>query len=110
MIRRRVVYAPEALADLLALYDRIAGVVSADVAFAYVNRIEDWLSGFDLAAERGTARDDIRPGLRTIGFERRVTAAFKVGETEVVILRLFYGGQDWRAALLGGAGPDPRQG
>jgi toxin ParE1/3/4 len=47
------------------------------------------------ASERGRRRDDIRPGLRIIGFERRVTVAFAVEEERVVILRIFYGGRDW---------------
>jgi toxin ParE1/3/4 len=44
-------------------------------------------------------RDDIRPGLRVVGFERRVTIAFAVGEAGVTIVRVFYGGQDWEEAL-----------
>ena len=47
------------------------------------------------AFERGHRRDDVRPGLRIIGFERRVTVAFTVSETHVVILRRFYSGWDW---------------
>lgn len=43
--------------------------------------------------------DGIRPGMRTIGFERRITIAFAVGETSVTILRIFYGGRDWQAEL-----------
>ena len=44
-------------------------------------------------------RDDIRPGLRVIGFERRATIVFQVTENEVVIVRIFYGGQDYERAL-----------
>lgn len=99
MIRRTVVYAPEAEADLLALYDRIADAASPGVALAYVGRLADWIDSFDVASERGTLRDDIRPGLRFVGFERRVTVAFTVSEDRVIILRLFYGGQEWGAAL-----------
>jgi toxin ParE1/3/4 len=95
LIRREVVYAPEAEADLLALYERIAAVASADVALAYMSRLMAWLDGFDVAAERGTRRDDLRPGLRIVGFERRITVAFAVIGDRAVILRLFYGGQDW---------------
>jgi toxin ParE1/3/4 len=52
-----------------------------------------------MASERGRVRDDIRPGLRVVGFLRRVTIAFAVGEAEVIILRVFYRGQDWEEAL-----------
>jgi toxin ParE1/3/4 len=94
-----VIVAPAARADLLVIYDRIAAEASQTVALAYIQRLEAWLAGFDVGGERGTRRDDIRSGLRMIGFERRVTAAFAVSDTQVTILRLFYGGQDWGASL-----------
>ena len=50
---------------------------------------------------RGTRRDDIRLGLRTIGFERRATIAFRIVGREVVIVRIFYGGRDFERLLLG---------
>jgi len=53
----------------------------------------------DYASERGTRRDDIRPGLRIIGFEGRVTVAFMVEAERVVVLRLFDGGANWENAL-----------
>jgi toxin ParE1/3/4 len=62
---------------------------------SYVERLEIWCLGFDLASERGHSRDDVRPGLRIIGFERRATIAFAVEADRVTILRLFHGGQDW---------------
>jgi toxin ParE1/3/4 len=49
--------------------------------------------------ERGTRRDDIRPGLRTMGFERRATIIFQVSEAAVVIVRVLYGGRDADRAL-----------
>lgn len=54
---------------------------------------------FDTAPVRGTARDDVRPGLRVTGFERRVSNAFHVTETQVVILRLFCGAQNGSEVL-----------
>jgi toxin ParE1/3/4 len=61
--------------------------------------IEVYCERFDAFSERGTRRDDLKPGVRTIGFERRVTVVFAVFETEVVILRLLYGGRDVEAAF-----------
>ena len=101
MIIRRVVYAPEAEVDLLMLYDDVADAASSLVAMGYLNRVEAWLARFSTASERGTRRDDIRPGLRTIGFERRITVAFTVSGDEVVIQRVFYGGQNWGEDLAG---------
>jgi toxin ParE1/3/4 len=92
---RRVVFAPEARHDLLQIYDQIAEPASPAMALAYVGRLEAYCRRFDLASERGRRRDDVRPGLRVVGFERRVTIAFTVGDSTVTILRLFYGGRDW---------------
>ena len=49
--------------------------------------------------ERGAQRDDLRPGLRVIGFERRVTIAFHITSETVVIDRVFYGGRDLTGAF-----------
>ncbi|RAK67581.1 type II toxin-antitoxin system RelE/ParE family toxin [Phenylobacterium kunshanense] len=98
MNRRRVVFSPEAQADLLDLYEWIADAASPETAMAYIARVEQFISGFEIGAERGGRRDDVRPGLRTIGFERRLTIAFVVGE-DVTILRVFYGGRNWEGAL-----------
>lgn len=99
MKSRDIVFAPEARADLLALYEWISAKASPHVAITYFNRLERYCTGFDLASHRGHARDDIRPGLRIIGFERRVTIAFMVTDQTVTILRLFYGGQNWEDDL-----------
>jgi toxin ParE1/3/4 len=48
---------------------------------------------------RGQKRDDLLPGLRTIGFERRITIAFVVTADIVLIEGVFYGGQDFEAAF-----------
>lgn len=95
MKRRRVVFAPEARDDLFELYDWIAATAGSVVAMSYVERIEAYCLGFDEVSERGHRRDDICPGLRIVGFERRVTIAFAVDDDSVTILRLFYGGQNW---------------
>ena len=97
MKRRSVVLSPEARDDLLTIYDWVAEVASPLVASDYLDRIETCLRGFDLASECGTLRDDIRPGLRIVGFERRLTIAFTVEEERVIILRLFQAGRRWES-------------
>jgi len=96
---RIVVFAPEAHQDLRDLYDWIAGVATPGVALAYIERIETFCRGLPHAAERGRNRDDIRQGLRIVGFKRRAAIAFAVNETAVTILRVFHGGRDWENAL-----------
>jgi toxin ParE1/3/4 len=93
-VRRTVVLSPAVQADLASLFDYIAEQASSAVALRYVQRIYDYCGSFDVAAERGTKRDDLRSGLRTVGFERRVTIAFHVEPETVTIDRVLYGGRD----------------
>ncbi len=94
-----VVLSSDAREHLLRLYEWIADAASPPIALKYLERIETYLNTFDQAPERGTRRDDIRPGLRVVGFERRLSIAFSVSDTRVTIQRIFYGGQDWASAL-----------
>ena len=73
----------------------IAERAGADLALSYVARLEAYCNGFEFAGECGRRRDDLRPGLRVVGFERRVAIVFTVSDDEVIILRLYYGGQYW---------------
>lgn len=49
----------------------------------------------------GLARDDLRPGLRTIGFRRRAVIAFAINEATVEIHGVYYGGQDHETLIAG---------
>ncbi|MDX8468436.1 type II toxin-antitoxin system RelE/ParE family toxin [Mesorhizobium sp. VK23B] len=66
------------------------------------SRIRAFCERLEYGSERGTRRDDVRPDLRVVGFERRVTVAFIVEPERVVILRLFYGGANWSHDLAEG--------
>lgn len=100
MKRRRVSLSRDARIDLAEIYDLIADASGPSIAIGYIDRLKRWCPGFELAAMRGSARDDVLPGLRIVGFERRVTVAFLVRDEDVVILRLFCGGRDWEKQLL----------
>ena len=89
-----IVFAPEARDDVKALYRFVAERADHDRAMAYVERIEAYCRGFAEFPERGARRDDLFPGLRLVGFERRVTVAFHVGPRTVTFLRILYGGRD----------------
>lgn len=99
MRERRIVFAPEAAEDLVGLYDWIAQQASPSVAMAYLERVEAFCLRLRIGSERGHLRADIRPGLRIIGFERRLTIAFVVGEDAVTILRVFAAGRNWEQSL-----------
>lgn len=89
----RIIISPEARNDLIGLFRFIAERSGRDVALRYVERIEAHCLSFADFPLRGTRRDDIVPGLRLIGFERRVTIAFHVDGARVVFDRILYGGR-----------------
>jgi toxin ParE1/3/4 len=97
--RRKIIYSADAANDLEAIYDTISDASGPNVATGYEQRIRGFCESLSYGAERGSLRDDIRPALRVIGFERRVSIAFTVEGDCVVILRLFYGGRDWGGDL-----------
>jgi len=92
-----VIISDAAEADLFAIYEYISERDGAGIAFQFVRRIEDYCFGFATAPERGTKRDDLRPGLRTVGFRRRATVLFQVDhrERQVIIHGLYYGGRSF---------------
>ena len=87
-----VVFAETARADLDNIFAWIADRAGPEVAIAYTGRIERFCSEMMPFPQRGTARNDLRQGLRTIGFERRVTIAFTIKDQKVIILRILYAG------------------
>lgn len=91
---REVVFAPEALADLFELYDYIAADAGAERAHGYTDRIVATCRNLVTFPERGTRRDDLRLGLRTTTYRRRVTIAYHITDTQVVIDRIVYGGRN----------------
>lgn len=101
----KVAFRPLAEDDLLGLHDYIEQQAGRKIAGDYVARIESACMSLRNAPMRGTLRDDIKPGLRIIGFERRATIVFRVMQSEVVIVRIFYGGRDYERILLN-AGED----
>ena len=84
-----VVFAPEAEEQLVELYLYIADQASPAIARDYTEAIVDDCLKLNHFPLRGVARDDIRPGVRI---------TYHKGRT-VAILGVFYGGQDYQAAL-----------
>jgi toxin ParE1/3/4 len=83
MKKYEVSFRPLAEADLLRLYEDIAEASDLALAGGYIDRLEAACLALETFPERGTRRDDIRPGLRVMGFERRATIIFQVTEGEV---------------------------
>lgn len=66
-------------------------------ADGYVNRILQFCEGLSDFPHRGNARDDLLPGLRVVGFERRISIAFVVLDETVLIEGIYYGGRNFEA-------------
>jgi toxin ParE1/3/4 len=92
-----VIFHPRAESDLLALYRYIAEASGLGIAGEYIGRIEIACMSLATFPNRGTKREDLAPGLRTIAFERRVTIVYRVLKSHVEIVTIAYGGRDFES-------------
>lgn len=90
----RVVFTPEATAALLRINDYISERSGDALAAGFVDKLIAYCEGLSLFPRRGEQRDDLRPGLRTIGFRGKATIAFTVAGDTVTIIQVLYGGRD----------------
>jgi toxin ParE1/3/4 len=95
----QVVFAPEAEAQLTQLYRYIADHSSPEVAARYTDSIVTYCEGLRIFPHRGNQREDIRPGLRVSSYRKRISIAFVVETGRVVILGVFYAGQEYGPVL-----------
>ena len=96
---RRVVYSPSAERHLKDVNDWIAAATSPETAARYILSVMDQCDRLVDFPMIGVAHDDIRPGLRTMGYRRRAVTAFTVTETSIEINGVHYGGCDIDAIL-----------
>lgn len=89
-----MVFRREALEHLEELYDFIVGAGSPDNAAGFTESIVSFCERLADFPHRGTARDDLRPGLRMIGYRKRVVIAYAVIDETAAIVGIFYGGRD----------------
>ena len=101
--RRKPLYrdqlTPEARIDLRELREYIALKSTSRTAARYVRRLREFSAELAIAPHRGERRENLRPGLRSIGFEGRVSILFAVfDEDQIVEIEGYdYGGRqrDW---------------
>ena|SRR5688572_19285861 len=93
----------DAEADLSNIRAHLESAVSAAFADAFIDQVFSYFAGYSDFPYRGTMRDDVRPGVRLVGWRKILTIAFKISEPteKVVILGVFYRGRDVIAALRG---------
>lgn len=94
-----VQFRPQAEEDLFQIYRYIAERAGIEAAKSYTDRIMATCLALQNAPLRGTRRDDLRPGIRTMGFERRATIVFRIIGRKVEIVRVLYGGRDLERTL-----------
>jgi len=99
LIRHEVLFLADAVEDFDGLYCYIAQKSSLEIADGYLARIESACMSLGSFPQRGTSVNGRIPGLRTMGFERRVTILFKVEDNRVDIVRILYGGRDIGTAI-----------
>jgi plasmid stabilization system protein ParE len=103
-LRRRIVLSRGAIRQLKAIEIYLSAGMSDERAALFVDGILERCDSLVDFPFRGTPRDDLRPDIRTTVYRRRVVIAYSVEATAVAILGIFYGGQDFEAALS--ADPD----
>lgn len=96
-----VLFSPEVQDQLDALEDFITNGGSPVTAASYVDAIVAYCQSLVIFPQRGLRRDDLMPELRITNFRRSAVIAFLVDtDAETVsIVGVFYGGQDYEAAL-----------
>lgn len=72
----------------------IAERASSVVAERFVTALVERALKLDRFPLRGTPRDDLQPGLRTIVYRRTVTIAYVVEDDEVAVTDFLYRGED----------------
>jgi len=97
----RVIFTPLAERQIGGLHAYITELSGERRADAYVARITAFCSRLATFPMRSRQRDDLLPGLRTTGFERRVTIAYVVTVEAVLIEGIFYRGQDFETVFPG---------
>ena len=99
MAPRAIVLSPEAQTRLDHLQDWIAKSNSEATAERFCSALLTRPENLRDFPQQGTARDELRAGLRTLGFRGRVTIAFAVTQATVDIVGIIYAGQDLEGLL-----------
>lgn len=86
--------AERAIDDLDALHLWVTQQASLAVADAYLSRVEERIRTLSTFAARGTPRDELAGGLRTLTFERRLLIAYHLIGERVVVLRIINAQRD----------------
>lgn len=87
-------FLPTATDDLFDIAMWIAERADWDVARDYVARVEAACRRLAHFPLRGTPRDELGPGMRSIPFERRLVIVYRIEDETVEIIRCLASGRD----------------
>jgi toxin ParE1/3/4 len=93
----QVIFTPLAARQVESLHEYISTHSSEKRADDYVGRIVTFCQRLTAFPLRGTRRDDLLPGLRVIGFERRASIVFVVTDSAILVEGIFYAGREFEA-------------
>jgi toxin ParE1/3/4 len=88
-----VIFSPEAKEHIRKLERYLAQRFYAANAERYVARLIRACTSLENSPYRGTKREDLGSGVRTMGFERSATIYFAIEVRQVVIVSICYGGR-----------------
>lgn len=77
-----------AIEDLIALHQWVSAEADIPTADGYLARIEERIAALADFPHRGSPRDDLIAGLRTLTFERRLLIAYSVDGKVVTVQRV----------------------
>ena len=80
--------------DLAGIWTWIASEADPDTANAYRARLRGFLAKLADFPRRGTPRDDLRPGIRSLVFERTIVTFYRIDGSIVTIVRIAHGARD----------------
>lgn len=104
MKRFAVVFRPQALADIEAIFLYVLEQSqNFRTASGFTDRIFDRCERIGDVPRGGVAREDLGPGIRLVPFERSAVILYRLEAETVVIVNIFYGGRDYAALMQGQA-------
>ncbi len=88
-----------AIEDLITLHQWINAEADLSTADSYLARIEERVAALADFPHRGSPRDDLIAGLRTLTFERRTLIAYTVDRSIVTVQRIISASRDLAPVL-----------
>jgi toxin ParE1/3/4 len=88
-----------AIEDLIALHQWVSAEADTPTADSYLARIEERIAALADFPHRGSPRDDLIAGLRTLTFERRLLIAYSVDGQVVTVQRVINALRDLGPAI-----------